>query len=477
MLRKIFTAALAAMLLCSCSENKTEQLTISITSETEYPEVIETEVESEDGIFPFGYTTAETSEAVTEDVFSETAAEDTPNGLDIILSEDLYGKKNGAVNIYFEYHSEITTDEIAEINLMCQQADETHCAIENAEMGSLAFLSECDYIENLFINKAPSDLSELIESVSEMDSLRVLIVNSCYEAENAIDELFMKMPDVQIEFSTEFPNDKFVDTGFRNDFAVGVNSPHVENNELGMWLYNNLDENINVTSAELYYLYNGKWISTAFKNGSYEIPFEMTAEKGYNVSENPYELYDKPYDFILSEDNFDFENAKTGRYRLIFDGGVHTAVLDFYLNSNSEFDFLTEEQEEILKGADSIINKYFSWSSYHPDEFTEGDDGEMVIREKFCPYLTYDFAYELSLGTYIDENGKVINGGGDRGSSILYAGNYIQPIYIGDDTIIMKRIVVNSHGDGVSDFSITACNIKMILTEEGWRVSRMYPYH
>lgn len=438
----------AALLLCSCEKNDTEQLTVSLTEEISVAE--ETSYTEQEKQLFGDHTAAETT-VPTETEALETAIVTEPEPEGVYISGE---ENNCCIDIYLTEDTAVTDEDISEINAAAEKYDKLFCHIRNAQNGSLDFLYQCPRFDGICIET---------EEYSDKE------INGILEA----------FPDSRIEYNYYPPaQEEQFPSGYPDGFSLGVYSPQAENNSLGVWFCNNSDETVAAESVKVSYYYNDEWIKIPFLDGSYEKTLDVSAEPRYNLFySDPYLLYDRPYDSELTEDNFDFANAKTGRYKLTVTTDKGEAELDFYIKNSGELAFLTDEQKEILLGADDIICRYFSWSTSHPDEFTEGEDGETVLREKFCPYLTYDLAYELALGVYIDENGLVINGGGDRGSSILYDGNYIQPVYVGEDKIIMKRVVVNSHSDLINDFSLAVYNIEMLPTEDGWRVNKMYEYH
>lgn len=449
----IFLAVM--LLLCSCAKTEREQLTMSLTEESSQTEETisaeTTAADTEKQLFG-DHTTAETTvptEEMTEEMFVET--EYVPDKL--YINQDNYDY--GYVEIYFtDDESVITDEEIAEITAAAEKHDDFYCSIRNAHKGSLDFLFKCPQFDRIFIET---------EEYSDKD------INSILE----------HFPESKFEYHyytvrpwEQFPN------GYPDGFSLGIYSPEVKDNSLGVWFCNNSDETVTAESVKVSYYYNDEWVKIPFLDGSYEKTLDVSAEPRYNLFYSDiYPLYEQPHDFELTEDNFDFTAAKTGRYKLTVTTDKGDAEIDFYIKNSDELAFLTEEQREILLGADDIIRQYFSWSTSHPDEFIVGEDGETVLREKFCDYLTYDLAYELSYDVYIDDNGLIVNRGGDRGSSIMYDGNFIQPVYVGEDKIIMKRVVVNSHGDSFNDFSLEVYNIEMLPTEDGWRVNKMYEYY
>ena len=494
MLKKIVLSALTALILCSCSENETEEISVSITSEPEYTEtvtavttydeeIIVDPYEEEDK-FPFGHTAAETSET-TEPPVEETSYETSEtervwSGFSTD-AEPKYGY--ASVGIDFKFHPEITAEDISEINQVSEGYDSVSCSINNTAMGSLAFLAECKGITDLVLRDMPSDTSELAAALSQMDSLEQIYIDTAVYSDKAINDIFKAAPNCKIEYRWYEKSEVESDSGYDKCFSIGTPTPcayggYDEDGVHGVWFCNYTSDEITVESAEVHYLYNDEWIPIEFSDGSYKKAIGFTAEPMYNIYRyDPYKLYDMPYDFQLDTDNFNFENLKTGRYKLVFTTNNGTIESDFYIIGSSEYDFLTEEQKQVFVDASNVIGKYFSADSIHPDEFPEGEDGYALIREKFCHCLTYDFARKISLGIYIDENGNVIAGGGDRGSNIMFDGDFIQPVYVGEDMIVIKRVVVNSHSDYPNDFSISVYNVTMVPTEDGWRVSSMYEYY
>lgn len=450
-MKKSIILLAAVLLLCSCAKTEPEQITMSLTEETTCTETAYTEATEKEKQLLGDYTTAETTvptEEITEEYTEET--EYVPDKL--YINQDIYDY--GYVEIYFTDDDAVITDEeIAEITAAAEKHDDFYCNIRNAHKGNLDFLFKCPQFDRIYIET---------EEYSDKD----------------INSILQYFPDSKIEYyfyprtqGEQFPQ------GYPDGFSLGVYSPQAENS-LGVWFCNNSEETVTAESVKVSYYYNDEWVKIPFLDGSYEKTLDVSIEPRYNLFySDPYQLYDQPYDAQLTEDNFDFAGAKTGRYKLTVTTDKGEAEIDFYIKNSDELAFLTDEQRDVLLGADDIICQYFSWSTYHPDEFIVGEDGEAVLREKFCDYLTYDLAYELSYNVYIDENGLIVNQGGDRGSSIMYDGNFIQPVYVGEDKIIMKRVVVNSHGDSMNDFSLEVYNIEMLPTEDGWRVNKMYEYH
>ena len=487
MLRKVFIAVLAAILFCSCSENETEEISVSITAEPEYINVTEDSTKAEYIVtdteysedFGFGHTTAEMTEPPVEETAYEIS--ETEYVWSGFSAETYQENDNAYVGIDFKFHPEITAEDISEINQVREGYDSVTCSIENTAMGSLAFLAECKGITVLTLSDLPSDTSELAAALEQMDSLKQIYIQTSEYSDKAINDIFKAAPDCRIEYNWYEESVRY--SGNDKYFLIGTETPNAyggydDDGVHGVWFCNSISADVTVESVEVYYYYNDEWIPVEFSDGTFSKTIDFTVEPMYNIYRNdPYKLYDNPYDFQLDSENFSFENARTGRYKLSFKTDMGVVESDFYINSSSEYDFLTEEQKQIFIDATNVINKYFSTSTYYPDEFPEGGDGYAIIREKFSHCLTYDFACKISLGIYIDENGNVISGGGDRGSNIMFDGAYIQPVYVGDDMIVIKRFVVNSHSDFPNDFSISAYNVTMVPTEDGWRVSSMYEYY
>ncbi len=488
MYKKIIAAVIAVLVFSACSENNTEEISVSITSEPQFTETVkavtayEDEIitDSEDGKqFGFGYTTAETEEK-TETSADETAAE---TGETELIRSGFNVDSRFGTNIDFKFHPEITAEDIEQIRAVCEIEIAAICQISNTDMGSMAFLSECKEVKELILNDLPTDTSELAAALSQMDSLEVLYITTSDYSDKAINDIFKNSGECRIEYYWNDKRDVEDVNGYDKCFSIGTYTPCAyDKNEddgiHGVWFCNYTSDEVTIESAEIFYYYNDEWIPVEFADGTFSKTVNFTAKPMYNIYEGgSYELYDMPYDFQLDSENFEFENARTGRYKLSFKTDKGTFDSDFYVKSSSEYSFLTEEQKQVFIDASDVIGKYFSSTKFHPDEFPKDRNGDELIREKFCHCLTYDFARKISLGVYIDENGNVIWDGGERGSNVIYDGNYIQPVYVGEDKIIIKRIVVYSHSDGCSDFSMKAHNIVMVLTEEGWRVSSMYEYH
>lgn len=212
-----------------------------------------------------------------------------------------------------------------------------------------------------------------------------------------------------------------------------------------------------------------------FADGSTEKKIDFTVQANGNS------------DFDINEEIFDFGSCEAGIYKVVFDfdGDKYEQMFFIepaynsgnYMDVNGykykdyekiNLDFLSDEQNEIFRKAYDVTQKYFGTSLH----MTQGYIDEHTTEDFLAPILeayTYDYAYSLSLGRYIDENGALIPGEGDRGGDITLQGNFFMPIYSDENEVTFKVTVINGHEDDQYHVWFTERNFHMVKTDEGWR--------
>ena len=218
------------------------------------------------------------------------------------------------------------------------------------------------------------------------------------------------------------------------------------------------DEAKTVESAKLYRIYNGEE-PVAFSGGeTLEIGLELAPQT--------------KVDLDITEDMLPCSDLETGDYRIVFNVGGEQVEHHFCVMSDEEKspDFLTDEQAEIYKKAETLIKTYFG-CSYHLSE----EDIKNTTAEEFiamvCEGFTYDEAVSLSF-PYMNENGELKTIDADRGGDISVFDHFYKCIYSGDDMVIFQSIVVHTTEDNPYVLWFEALDYKMVNTDDGWRFER-----
>ena len=105
----------------------------------------------------------------------------------------------------------------------------------------------------------------------------------------------------------------------------------------------------------------------------------------------------------------------------------------------------------------------------------EFDAKTKTFEDFWAEYLT-PFTYECALlrgyeASLIDRNG-VWNEyiGGDRGSNVTYWGSISEPFYSDDEQVIIKETDIYYHTDDPYGISYVERNLRLVNTENGWKV-------
>lgn len=218
------------------------------------------------------------------------------------------------------------------------------------------------------------------------------------------------------------------------------------------------DEVKTVDSARLYRIYNGEE-PVAFSGGEMlEIGLELAPQT--------------KVDLDITEDMLPCSDLETGDYRIVFNVGGEQVEHRFCVMSDEEKSpyFLTDEQTEIYKKAESLTETYFGCSHYLSEEDIQNTTAEDFIA-MVCEGFTYDEAVSLS-SSYMDENGELKAISADRGGDISVFDHFYKCIYSGDDTVMFQSIVVHTTEDNPYFLWFEAIDYKMVNTDDGWRFER-----
>lgn len=218
------------------------------------------------------------------------------------------------------------------------------------------------------------------------------------------------------------------------------------------------DEVKTVDSARLYRIYNGEE-PVAFSGGeTLEIGLELAPQT--------------KTDLDITEDMLPYSDLETGDYRIVFNVGDEQIGHRFCVLSDEDKspNFLTDEQTEIYKTAESLTKTYFGCSHYLSEEDIQNTTAEDFIA-MVCEGFTYDEAVSLS-SSYMDENGELKAICADRGGDISVFDHFYKCIYSGDDTVMFQSIVVHTTEDNPYFLWFEAIDYKMVNTDDGWRFER-----
>lgn len=218
------------------------------------------------------------------------------------------------------------------------------------------------------------------------------------------------------------------------------------------------DETKTVDSARLYRIYNGEE-PVAFSGGEMlEIGLELAPQT--------------KVDLDITNDMLLYSALESGDYRIVFNVGNEQLEHRFCILSDEEKSpyFLTDEQTEIYKKAESLTNTYFGCSHYLSEEDIQNTTAEEFIA-MVCEGFTYDEAVSLSF-PYMDENGELKAICADRGGDISAFDHFYKCLYSGEDTVIFQSIVVHTTEDNPYFLWFEAIDYKMVNTDDGWRFER-----
>ncbi len=413
---KGITAALgAALILSSCAggEENVESVTVALTTETAFEQPVETT--SQETAFLADYTvqTIETEKTEIETTVSEDEHTVFING-----------------KAYYYYEPVLNLDEFED------------------------------------------SVADCIEELKEF-APKVLAVNALEPTEADSELLMTELPECELTYCFYGNTYQDPDRGFH--FYV---NPLVEIGAENVWReeqrYICMDfssfsrDKFTVEELRIYRSNKDEWEPVQFLNGEYAFRLDYAIEdwcKG-----DPYD----GYDIMLGEDDFDYANAETGRYKAIVttSAGDEREMIFFIDNYLKSEDFLSAEQSEVLSAAVSLRNEYMACSSHIPEEF---DAKTKTFEDFWAEYLT-PFTYNCALrrgyeASLIDRNG-VWNEyiGGDRGGDITYWGSISEPFYSDDEQVIIKETDIYYHTDDPYGISYVERNLRLVNTENGWKV-------
>lgn len=218
------------------------------------------------------------------------------------------------------------------------------------------------------------------------------------------------------------------------------------------------DEAKTVESAKLYRIYNGEEPVDFSGGETLEIGLELAPQT--------------KTDLDITEDMLPYSALESGDYRIVFNVGGEQVEHRFCVMSDEDKspNFLTDEQTEIYKTAESLTDTYFGCSHNLTEEDIQNTTAEDFIA-MVCEGFTYDEAVSLS-SSYMDENGELKAISADRGGDISVFDHFYKCIYSGDDTVMFQSIVVHTTEDNPYFLWFEALDYKMVNTDDGWRFER-----
>ena len=218
------------------------------------------------------------------------------------------------------------------------------------------------------------------------------------------------------------------------------------------------DEAKTVDSARLYRIYNGEEPVNFSGGETLEIGLELAPQT--------------KADLDITEDMLPCSALESGDYRIVFNVGDEQIEHRFCVLSDEEKSpyFLTDEQMEVYKTAESLTETYFGCSHNLTEEDIQNTTAEEFIA-MVCEGFTYDEAVSLS-SQYMNENGELIAVSADRGSDISVFDHFYKCLYSGDDMVIFQSIVF--HANELDPYFVwyEAIDYKMVNTDDGWRFER-----
>ncbi len=176
-------------------------------------------------------------------------------------------------------------------------------------------------------------------------------------------------------------------------------------------------------------------------------------------------------DFCVSHDILDYSALEAGTYELCFEYEDGVKECPFFIDDGADPNFFTDEQKLAFDKACEYRRDYFGTSTYLDAETIASTTAEDFVQQ-FCDAFTYDYAYSLCDGKYLDENGNLREIMADRGGHIAYNNHYFLPLYKDDETIIFQNIITYNnwmaYGNTCTPWFETI-NYRMVKTEDGWR--------
>ncbi|MCM1328705.1 MAG: hypothetical protein NC253_04615 [Ruminococcus sp.] len=337
------------------------------------------------------------------------------------------------------------------------------------------FIKDCKNLKYLSLTGKSADCAALAEILPNSSVKTVYITVEKYSSEEA--ELIMKaIPSGTVTYnldSTPWDYTKEPTEGV----AVFANM-RVNANAAGTWdckvseadghpgtwgyggslvcTFSNFTEKIQtVNSVRIFRDEKGKTDAMTFADGntSYELDFAIDP--------------DTNSDLDITGEIFPFADCETGVYKVVFDVGGEQLEQRFFI-FNGDDDFLTEEQREVFDKAYEITNKYFGCSTYLPQEYADAHTAEEFLKNLYGGY-TREYAYEKSLGTYIDGDGNLTAISGDKGGDISVQDHYFMPVYADENEVLFKNFIVHGHEDYPYYIWFAEQNYHMVKTADGWR--------
>ena len=405
--------------------------------------------------------------------------------------------KDGAVSICGTEYEKNAESLVIDMNSLTAEesgsleelSDITSLRIYNVGENNIDFIGQFKKLEHISLwgcNGTENCIAALKKSGL---ALRSLYVNDNSYSGADGDALFTAFPSTEtlyMQNSDEWNNGSH-DEGFVFYAEPSVN----EDRPLRLHFTNHTDKTGYVSGMKLLYCDSGHWEPAEILNGEASIDLGLEIPSGYEV------------EFTVPAENFDFENARSGRYTAVcymsreeefteaereseffifslpFANELPNDILEeseiedpnepkssFYCYKAP--DFLDEAQLEAFNKAYILENIYFGVERDISEKYAKEHTGEDII-SALTKAFTYDRIYDRAAALYFDENGDIIpvSAGGRTDLSLIDMEFFL--IYSNDDEVLFKAEMLHGHEDDPYFVWFSERNFHMIMTDDGWR--------
>ncbi|MDE5860534.1 MAG: hypothetical protein K2H23_09175 [Oscillospiraceae bacterium] len=236
---------------------------------------------------------------------------------------------------------------------------------------------------------------------------------------------------------------------------------------------NYTDEPVTIDSIQIVRESDGTLVN--FADGSDALEIDFTVQPMHRT------------DYLLKAEDFDYSACESGIYNAVVNVGLEGYGREFFIDNEKTYTetsksilygsedcfevpaFLNEEQRETFSKAYRTMSDWF-WCEHN---LAEGYANSHTVEEfidMLSEGLTYDYAMELSLGTYIDKNGEFIIINGSRGMDMSYYGHCFLPVSADENQVSFKAVVIYAHSDNPYKIWFEEKDYHMVNTKDGWRV-------
>lgn len=404
--------------------------------------------------------TSEETVTTTEETPS-APAENTPDVLTIC------GNEYGAEDIYIEIDGDILTE--TDMENIRRMERLSAVSVENPNVSLVEMFAENPDITKIELVKFDGDISEYLNALKGFEIIVIDAVN--YSAKDSA-LIYGALSDSSVRY--EKNSDRLSDLpteGIALSTSVCV-LPNGESNFDTYWtlpdvlnigIDNFTDKAQTVQRLELFYESENGDEAVIFKNGESILTPDITVEKRGEA------------EFSVDKNMLDYQNAKTGIYKIRLTFENDTAEAEFVIANSDGSEFFTEEQREMLDKTCELSEKYsydlwinsYCWEN--PKEQTDISDESV---KTLCECYTYDYVVNHTDRFRINGDGSLNDVSGDRGGSYVYMGTLFSPISVSGEQVDFKTTVINFHGDNPYFVWFEELNYHMVKTEEGWRFDK-----